>query len=419
MPKLPPASRSAFQNRLLAKPGIACFRATESEAKLKVDREAGTISDVALITAGREATGWRMWIDDRTVALFSELLQGRKLKAYATHGKWGGDGTLDEVGLWSEPRIDGPSLRANFKALAAWRKHSEDEFDTLFELATEAPAEFGASLNLRYKLAWVRKNGEDVATKIARWNWQEDKPVYEPAAPADAVRFDMPSVRPYKVMSADFVDTPAATDGLFREGDIDAPANDDSPANSNPPVPSSLMNLNDIVAKFGEKPDRLARAVKFHAANPEAKLETLEAHLRSEDDATELAQLRAAGVTAAAEFKKIETAGFKAAADKSPIDVLLAEHAALKIKATAHDAAEAALKAAGFEPKDGKSATEIALAAQKKSAADIAALRNGGTPPVDTGAGRDEGAGKPALKGIARYEAGLRAKMEPQKPGTN
>jgi hypothetical protein len=179
-----------------------------------INAQEGTIKGISLLTAGREATGYGIWIDQTTLATFQTLLQGRRLKAYATHDS-GIDGTLEEVGFWENPRIDGNQLRADFTALDAWRKFQPDEFATLFELAAKLPDEFGASLSFRFTLAWVCRAGADVPTdrtfSITGAN------LFVPPMPADALRA-MPSVRALEVYSCDFVDQPAANSGLFSTG---------------------------------------------------------------------------------------------------------------------------------------------------------------------------------------------------------
>jgi hypothetical protein len=389
--KMPVAAfKSPLHARLMARPGQARFRAVDSTDQVAVDLPRGLINGVSLLTANREALGWSMWVDAQTVALFATLLKGRKLKGYATHGAWDSDGTLDEVGLWLNARVEGDNLRADFSALDAWREFSKAEFATLFELATKAPDEFGASLRFAYTLAWVRQNGEDVPTAMCGWNCEDDCPMFDPSAPADAVRSDFPSVRPVKVMSADFVDEPAANEGLFHAGPVDAPANGIPPVST---PPASLMDIKTLKAEFGSKPIQLARAVDLFSANDKLTVAELRATIQTEEQSAELSTLRTEHGSLKADLGKVEKAGFKAAGDKSAVDVLLSEHATFKARDAGLTTAEAALKTAGFEAKEGKTALELALAALSKARADIATLRAGGTPAVDTGTKPGEGGG--------------------------
>lgn len=389
---MPTAAKSLLQSRWLDQPGEASFRAVADTGVLKVNRESGVINGVSLLTADREATGWCMWIDAKTLSMFAALLEGRKLKAYATHGAWGGDGTLDEVGLWENARLDGAQLRSDFSALTAWRKHHEDEFDTLFELADKAPEEFGASLKFRYTLAWVRKNGEDVPVSCCGWDEDDDCPRFEPAAPADAVRDDFPSVRPVKVMSADFVDEPAGNTGLFR-AQVDV-----SGKGALPPTISAMLTIKDLSARFSANPAHLARAVALSAANESHTLDQIAATITSEEQSAELAALRSGAESAKTEI------------------------AALKAIKTTHEADEAKLSAAGFKAEGGKSALDAALAAvtqfkteRDQAKADLATLKAGGALPVRTGEG-GEGAAAPAgsgaLTGVRRAAAAFSVQIE-------
>jgi len=188
-----------------------------------IDKAAGAIRGASLITADREASGHGLWIDAKTLNGFNALLTGRRLKAYATHAAVGRDATLSEVGYWDCVRVDGANLRANFTALDAWRKGAPSAFDTLFEMAEKLPAEFGASLSFSYTPCWVLPGGNDVPTKRTA---SLAGAGYNPPAPSNAVR-KLPSVRAKAVYSADFVDTPAANNGLFsagRAGDLRDPA---------------------------------------------------------------------------------------------------------------------------------------------------------------------------------------------------
>lgn len=180
----------------------------------RVDAGAGAIRGVSLLSGDREARGHGMWCDQRTLSTFHALLSGKRLKAYATHGAWSKDGTLDEIGYWESAVIDGKNLRADFVALDSWKKHNAPEFDKLFEMAEKLPTEFGASLSFSFALAWQMPGGVETAT---RRKWSAAGWAFDPVKPAGALR-DMPSVRATVVYSADFVDQPAANDGLFHAG---------------------------------------------------------------------------------------------------------------------------------------------------------------------------------------------------------
>lgn len=349
------------------------LRAGSALAKNAVDAVAGTIKGVSLLTADREASGHGVWIDRRTLDTFKAQLDGRPLKAYATHGSWSLDGTLDEVGLWQNPQIDetgsAPQLREDFGALDAWKKHSAAEFDTLFELAAKAPTEFGASLSFRFSLVWVNQDGSEVPT-VRKFRYSSDRgyeQFFEPSAPVTALRA-MPSVRALEVYSADFVDTPAANDGLFR-----AATAVDASAPSVPPITAvtNFAMLKDLFAKFSANPTQLASAIKFHTENEKLSLAEIIAKVESEAQHAELVSLRAGAETVKAD---------------------LAEFTKLKATVAVEDGK---LSAVGFKPADGKTAVDLALAALKTANESLATFRkDGGAARVDTPTGGGGGTAK-------------------------
>jgi hypothetical protein len=188
------------------------LRSATSSAS-RVDAAAGTISRVSLITGDREAGGHGLWIDRKSLETFQALLTDRRLKAYATHGTWSKDGTLDEIGYWQASALEGNQLFADFVALTSWKTHARPEYDTLFELAEKLPSEFGVSLSFKFATVWVMPGGAEIATR-RKFSAIGDA-VYDPPAPVGALRA-LPSVRAVEIYSADFVDQPAANAGLFR-----------------------------------------------------------------------------------------------------------------------------------------------------------------------------------------------------------
>lgn len=343
-----------------ADPYRVSFRVSgHAPARFAVDPACGVLSGVSLMTADREAAGHGVWIDAQSLASVQKLIEGRRLKAYVTHA-WG-DSTLDEPGYWANSAIDGLHLRADFTALDAWRKHQPAAFDTLFELAAKLPDEFGVSLTFRMDLVWVRRDGTEVPTRIRYRNtgdWEYER-YYDPAAPADAVRGDMPSCRATAVYSADFVDTPAANDALFRAAPpVDAPATHNSPP---------MISTKDLHARFGTTPDQLARAIALSVGDESLTLDQISTRLAAEDQEKELKSLRADK----AAFAEKET---KFAADLKAKDDELAK---LRATITAHEAT-------------------------------IAGFRKGpvgGSDPIDTGAAAGDGAGDGKTVTKAQFDA--------------
>lgn len=348
---------TAIERPLPPLPDRLSLRAVATLAKNAVDAAAGTIKGVSLLTADREAAGHGVWIDRRTLDTFKAQLDGRPLKAYATHGSWCMDGTLDEVGLWQNPQIDetggAPQLREDFFALDAWKKHCAAEFDTLFELATKAPTEFGASLSFRFSLVWVNADSSEVPT-VRKFRYSSDRgyeQFFEPPATATALRA-MPSVRATEVYSADFVDDPAANDGLFRAGtSVDGPAKGVFPVTL---PPTAFAMLKDLYAKFSANPALLAAAIKLHTENEKLTLSEIVGKVEGEAKDTELTQLRASALTAKADLDAFAT-----------------------LKQTV-STEEAKLTAAGFKAADGKTLVDLALAALKEANDALATFRKDG-----------------------------------------
>ena len=175
-----------------------CF----SEKTGNVDREGGVIENISIISAG-EAKGHRMMISTKTLDSAITLLMGKTLPAYLSHNGANGDRLLTEAGYFSRFYRDGDQIRAHkFTVLESFKKYEREKFDRLFEIAEVAPESFGVSIVFEGQLFWEMKDGSEESMELG----------YD--APENA-RFDFPTVRPLKITSADFVDTPAANGALF------------------------------------------------------------------------------------------------------------------------------------------------------------------------------------------------------------
>ena len=167
-----------------------------------VDREAGTIRGVSIIEAG-EARGHRMMISDRSLETVGGLLEDKMLPAYISHHGAQADRLMEEVGAFANFRRDGNKIRADFEALPSFRDHEPERFDRLFDLADKMPATFGISIVFEGSLVWETD--------------EEEIPFDGFAERPEGAEFDLPTIKPSRVFSADFVDTPAATVSLFAE----------------------------------------------------------------------------------------------------------------------------------------------------------------------------------------------------------
>lgn len=212
-------------------------------------RFAGTVSpngfsDVSLLAEG-EAKGHQMIVDGVSIAGAAALITGKSLPAYLTHEGAGGDRLTEEVGIFSDFRIDGTKLRArSFEFLESFKTHQKVEYEKLVELARKMPDQFGVSIVFRGVSAWATAAGEEI-------------PGDEPR-PADALH-TFASVRFVEIESADFVRQPAANgDGLFSE----------APKPNNPP---SQPQPGALAAKDAEIKTLSARVATLTAERDEAR----------------------------------------------------------------------------------------------------------------------------------------------------
>ena len=160
-----------------------------------VDVSAGTIKGVSIATAGVKAEGHEMVIvdenenvletrewftDEETLETMLEAIQeiGQPLKAKMEHGT----GLTEIVGTFDNFRIDGKHLRADFTAIK-----SAASVGHLLELAQKVSKQFGVSVTAN--LMRVKAGAVDL-------------------------------MRAVKILSADFVDSPAINAGLFSSKNV-------------------------------------------------------------------------------------------------------------------------------------------------------------------------------------------------------
>ncbi len=210
-----------------------------AEAVGHVDREAGTIEGISILSVG-EARGHGMMISEKTLEAAIALLIGKSLPAYLSHAGSNGDRLLTEAGFFSGFYRDRDQIRARqFTALDTFKKYDREKYDRLFEIAEKAPATFGVSIVFEGQLFWELRDGSEVSIEVGL------------DAPENA-RFEMPTVRPLTITSADFVDTPAANGALFRKVDTQ-PISED--------MNSDIEILEKpTVAALGEPPNESASA---------------------------------------------------------------------------------------------------------------------------------------------------------------
>lgn len=175
----------------------------ESNGETQVNKEAGTMTSVAMISAG-PALGHGLFVDKKSLETIEDELDGTKLPAYITHrGAIFDDRLTREIGFFENFRIEGDRLLGDFQAFESFQEDDNRKYNRLFELAEKMPERFGLSIVFAANAVWATETGD----------------VSSDEAPEDAL-FEYPSIRVEEVSSADFVDSPAANErGLFSQID--------------------------------------------------------------------------------------------------------------------------------------------------------------------------------------------------------
>ena len=169
------------------------------------DKAPARFEGIKLITVG-EAKGHGIEIDAETLRTLLEAANEKgRVSAYLTHdGALWGDRLGQEIGLFETFKIDGDSVRGNFRFLESFQKHEAAKYDKLVELAKEMPENFGVSVVASGPSVWVMQDGEEITAR-----YDDERP--------DGATNAQPAWRVSELMSADFVDFPAANVGLLRE----------------------------------------------------------------------------------------------------------------------------------------------------------------------------------------------------------
>ncbi len=217
-----------------------------------VDRESATIKGVTIIEIG-EARGHRMMISERTLQSVLEILENKMLPAYVSHSGAQSDRLMQEIGAFSEfYQADGKIRAGQFEALPSFREHEPERFDRLFDLAEKMPSTFGISIVFEGALYWEGAEGDTPFDGFA------DRP--------EGATWEVPTINPTRIFSADFVDTPAATMSLFAEKpDIQL---NDSPSNEDMKAQTATLELDESASAELER-RRAAEDAEGGKAQPE------------------------------------------------------------------------------------------------------------------------------------------------------
>lgn len=183
-------------------------RISFSVKKFAVDRDTGTLRDLALVVAGREAKGHGIYIDAKTLqgGLDSVVERGGLLRGAVCHETfdqwWNDEDRLLEVpGYFSDISITGNTLRAgSFQFYDSFKADQPEAYRRLMEMAEKTPTLFGLSIEAGGYAVYVDAQGNEYSQR------PED---------TDLAYDGLPAFRITDLNAAAFVSDPAATDGLF------------------------------------------------------------------------------------------------------------------------------------------------------------------------------------------------------------
>ena len=174
----------------------------------QVDRAAGRLFGVSLITGDREAKGHGLYLDQKTIAGAGELVaaKGGRLKAGIRHASWadyvatGGDRILDLPGFFSGLTVKGNQLVGDMEFYDSFKAAHPEDFAHLLEVAEKTPELIGLSVEMYGYAVYVAEDGTEYSER------PKDIPL----------QYDgLPAFRVTDLTAAAFVADPAANDGLF------------------------------------------------------------------------------------------------------------------------------------------------------------------------------------------------------------
>jgi hypothetical protein len=336
----------------------------------KVDPATGRLTDLALITANREAKGHGLWIDQKSIeTTFAAIAsRGGKLKAYITHDHsgpctWGDSGSeLDIPGFFSGLAIRGDQLVAgSFEFYDAFKKNCKAQFEQLVEMAQKTPDLFALSIEPWGYAVYVDAAGNEYGSRPDN---------------VDLLYDGLPALRVTDCFAAAFVAEGAANDSLFAKlsaklGPAFAQLFGGKHSETNPPIPSTVpppatnvnqptpmpLTIAQIKAKFTVT-TLLASAIALATETPDITMEVLEAKVAAADQAAKDTKITTLAAELATAKKDHETAlAAQATASATALAAVNAELATAKALTATLTAERDAWKAQ-FETIKGSGTTE-------------------------------------------------------------
>lgn len=292
----------------------------------KVDREKGTLRNLSLMKAGREAKGHGIYIDARTLQTALAVVgeRGGLLKAYYTHdhvgsGIAGGsdlyspESELKIPGFFSGIKVvDGELVAEKFELFETFRLYHPAEADQIMEMAEKTPQLLALSVEIWGYSVFVAEDGSEYSQA------PED---------VDLLYDGMPTLRITELFAAAFVADGAATDGLFAQMSrrlktaLVALAANNNKEKNQPPTLTAASNatsansatqnpmkiIDTLKEKFGTGTAAFRRAMGLYGENPEQPVETIVETVAASLAADEAAAAQAAEEEAPAPDPELET----------------------------------------------------------------------------------------------------------------
>jgi hypothetical protein len=237
----------------------------------RVDKVAGVIRDVSIITSGVTARGHNLEVDETTLAQMLACADSKKRVAVKWNHQTGADAV---AGYLKNFRVQGNKLKADWHLLK-----SHERFNHAMELAEEMPEMVGLSASFlgQSELADGTKVFEPDEKTKTQFTLVGDKRVPVPKGKKIFARCK-------ELASVDLVSTPAANpSGLFEAGHVDTSLEDmaDKPTpGGEPTLADVLAGLNNLSAAITSQGERLGALENFHqefsaalAAEEEPELE--------------------------------------------------------------------------------------------------------------------------------------------------
>lgn len=230
--------------------------------------------DISLLSIG-EAKGHGMMVDAKSLETAFKVAVGKSIPAYDNHQYT--PKVTDRIGFFSGIFIDheaGKLKAAQYKFLDSYKEKNPDDYNLFVEQVENHPETFGVSLTHKFTLVWVFENGEEISAMNDYWQGN----------PAPEGAEELPRVRFTKIISADFVSSPAANpDGLFSEKEEETEQFEEEEETNVPNIPlkynDELIMIKELKDKYSEQPELLVEAISFASGEGVESFSQVESHI--------------------------------------------------------------------------------------------------------------------------------------------